>query len=199
LSSNASAYLGFFNAVWSPDGRRLAFLSVDAQAVVRLWVWTVGAQLPRLLNDFDVRVGFEDPPLVWLGGDRLAVLAWDVGADKSGSLYFRILRGRNVAEGWKRAVAGQLPTVSMLESGSKAKPEAPSARLVLTDLRTGARRTLVRGNVHRVSVSTDERLLAFLQEKPGLPVSSYFAAKDADAAYDAVNWGTERHVINVQT
>src|SRR6266436_4743853 len=30
LSSNATTYLGFFNAVWSPNGRRLAFLSVDA-------------------------------------------------------------------------------------------------------------------------------------------------------------------------
>src|SRR6185436_4655220 len=29
LSSNASAYVGFFNAVWSPDSRRVAFLSID--------------------------------------------------------------------------------------------------------------------------------------------------------------------------
>lgn len=38
LSSNAAAYLGFFSAAWSPDGKRLAFLSVDADANVRLWI-----------------------------------------------------------------------------------------------------------------------------------------------------------------
>lgn len=199
LSSKAGANLSFFNAVWSPDGRRLAFLSVDAQVMVRAWVWTVGTPLPRLLNDLDVRVGIADTPLVWVGGDRLAVLAWESGAEKSGLLYYRILRGRNVATGWQRAMEGRLPAVSTLESGSAVKPDAPSARLVLADLRTGARRTLVRGNIHRVSVSADQRLLAFLREKPGLPVSSYFAAKTADAGYDAVNWGTERHVINLQT
>ena len=88
LSPNASAYLGFFSATWSPDGRRLAFLSADAKAVIRPWVWTVGTEPTRLLNDLDVRIGIDDPPIVWAGGGRLAVLAWDIGAEKSGSLYF---------------------------------------------------------------------------------------------------------------
>jgi dienelactone hydrolase len=199
FSPSAGAYLSFFNAVWSPDGRRLALLSVDAKAVVRAWVWTVGTLQPRLLNDLDVRVGIADTPLVWVGADRLAVLAWERGAEKSGLLYYRILRGRNVTTGWQRAIAGRVPAVSTLESGGPVKTEAPSARLVLTDVRAGARRTLARGNLHRVSVSADQRLLAYLQEKPGVPVSSYLAAKTADAGYDAVNWGTERHVINLQT
>jgi hypothetical protein len=38
LSSNSASYLGFFNAVWSLDGQRLAVLSVDADAVVRPWI-----------------------------------------------------------------------------------------------------------------------------------------------------------------
>jgi len=199
LSSNAGAYLGFFNAVWSPNGRRLAFLSVDAKAVVRPWIWTVGTETPRLLNDLDARIGLGDPPLVWVGKDRLAVLAWDIGAEKSGALYVSIMRGRNVADRWRRAIEGRLPTVSTLESGGEMKPATPSARLVLTDLRTGARRTLARGNIHRLTVSADERLIAFLREKPGQPVSSYFAFTDAEEGYSAVNWGTERHVINAQS
>ena len=121
LSSNSSAYLGFFNAVWSPNGQRLAFLSVDAEAIVRLWVWTVGAQAPVAIRDLDLRTGNNDPPFAWLGNDRLAVLAWDIGAEKRGSLYFHILRGRNIAEGWKRAVAGRQATVSVVESGGPSK------------------------------------------------------------------------------
>jgi len=78
-------------------------------------------------------------------------------------------------------------------------PATPSARLVLIDLRTGARRTLARGNIHRLTVSEDERLIAFLREKLGQPVSSFFAFTDAEEAYSAVNWGTERHVINAHT
>ncbi|HEY8461580.1 MAG TPA: hypothetical protein VIM99_14420 [Blastocatellia bacterium] len=57
----------------------------DAKAVVRAWVWTVGALRPRLLNDLDVRVGIADTPLVWVGADRLAVLAWERGANRRGS------------------------------------------------------------------------------------------------------------------
>src|SRR5205823_2466356 len=83
LSSNATTYLGFFNAVWSPNGRRLAFLSVNANAVVQPWIWTVGGEAPTPVREVDLRVGFEDPPIVWIGSDRIALLA-------SGSVVFRM-------------------------------------------------------------------------------------------------------------
>jgi dipeptidyl aminopeptidase/acylaminoacyl peptidase len=200
LSSNATTYVGFFNAVWSPNGRRLAFLSVDASAVVQPWIWTVGGEEPTPLRDVDLRVGFEDPPVVWIGSDRIALLAWDVDAEKSGSLYFRILRGRNVADQWKRAFDAHLPSVSVLESGPSSTVSAPTARLVVIDLRTNAQTTLVHGGIHRLSVSPDQRFIAFLREEPGIPgqpVASYFGL--GDDTYDAVNWGTEHHVIDAQS
>jgi dienelactone hydrolase len=198
LTSNSAAYLGFFNAVWSPDGRRLAFLSVDPNAVVRPWIWNVGAEHPQLLNDLDVRIGIADPPIVWLDKNRLAVLAWDMGAVKSGPLYFRILRGRNVSDGWKRAVEGKLSTVSTLESGGSKKIATPTGRLLSVDLSTGARKILAHGGIHRVSVSADGRFVAFLSEIP-VPVSSYFAHPTAEEGYSEVNWGTERHLVDART
>ena len=35
LSSPDANYIGYFNPAWSPDARRLAFLSVDSNAIVR--------------------------------------------------------------------------------------------------------------------------------------------------------------------
>jgi dipeptidyl aminopeptidase/acylaminoacyl peptidase len=199
LTSNAPEYLGFFNVVWSPNGQRLAFLSVDGTATVRPWIWSVGDKAPTLVPDLDVRIGLNDPPILWIGNDRLALLAWDVGAEKSGSLYMDILRGRNAADGWKRAFDARLPAVSAVESGGRV-PESPTARLVVLDLRTKAQTAIARGPIHRVSVSPDQRFIAFLRETPSQPVASYFKdAPDVDALYLAVQWGTERHVIDAQT
>ena len=201
LSSNSAMYIGFFNARWSPNGQRLAFLSVDQNASVRAWTWTVGTEMASPLRDFDIRFGFNDPPMAWIDDDHIALLAWDAGAEKSGNLYYQILRGRNVADNWKRAVGSRSPTVSVLESGRYAEQKGPSARLVVVDLTTNATKTLARGRMHNVSVSADGHFIKFDQEQPGVPgqaVASYFAlaTTDVDTAYVAVNRGTATHVID---
>lgn len=206
LSSRSAPYLGFFDALWSPDGRRVAFLSVEADAVVRLWMWTVGTAAATTVPDIDVRIGLADPPIAWIDGNRLAVMAWDVGAEKSGPLHVRVLRGRNVADAWKLAVEGRSPAVSVLESGRAPATVGPSAQLVVLDLGSGARKTLARGRIHRLSVSPDRCCISFLRQSPGIPgqpVASYFEradrAGDVDAGYTAVNWGTERHTIDARS
>jgi dienelactone hydrolase len=204
VSSNAPRYVGFFNAIWSPNGRRLAFLSVDANAVVELWIWTVGTDAPTPIRDLDVRSELNDSPIIWVDSDHIVALAWDIGAEKSGNLYFHILRGRNVADQSKHALDSQLPSVSVLESGHYTLPQVPSARLVLLDVRTNAQNTLARGRIHNLSVSADGHFIAFVREQPGIPgqpVSSYFelATTDVDEAYVAVNRGTERHVTDARS
>jgi dipeptidyl aminopeptidase/acylaminoacyl peptidase len=199
LTSNDASYVGFINAVWSPGGKSLAFLSVDSSASVRAWIWTSGAKAPTRLNDLDVRVSFGDSPIAWIDDDRLAVVAWDVGAEKSGDLYFRILRGPNAAAEWKRTLDAQSPSVSVLESGRSKVAAPPTARLVSIDLRANRRATLARGAIHQMKVSADHRFIAFRQETPK-PASSYFEpAADAEAMYGAVNWGTESHVIDARS
>jgi len=199
LSSNAPEYFGFFNAVWSSDGQRLAFLSVDGTATVRPWIWNIRDRAPTLIRDLDIRVGLNDPPIVWIGNDRVALLAWDVGAEKSGSLYFDILRGRNAADRWKTALEARVPAVSAVESRGRAT-NAPSARLVALDLGNKVQTVLARGPIHRVSVSPDQRFIAFLRETPGQSISSYFKdVPDVDTLYTEVQWGTQRHVIDAQS
>lgn len=203
LSSSQAEYVGFFNPVWSPNGRRLAFLSVDSNAIVRCWSWATNTKEPALLPDIDVRVSFGDPAITWINDDQLAVVGWDEGATKSGDLYFRILHGRNIAMEWKHMVEAEAPSVSVLESGRSTMTSEPSARLLAINLRTNARVTLARGGIHRIRVSTDKRFIAFFKEAPGIPgqsVASYFErATDPDAMYDAVNWGTEPHVVDSQS
>ena len=178
-SSNSASYLGFFNPIWSPNGSRLAFFSVDANAVVRAWIWTTGKKEATRVRGFDVRAGFfDDAAMAWADDDHLAVLAWDIGAKKSGDLYREILRGPNAAQDWKRAVDGRFPSVSVLESGRYTRRVEPSARLVIVDLRTNMTRTLGHGPMHNLIVSKDGHFLKFNQEEPGVPgqtVSSYFA------------------------
>jgi dipeptidyl aminopeptidase/acylaminoacyl peptidase len=203
LSSSATEYLGFFNATWSPNGKKLAFLSVDANARVQMWVWAVGATVPVPIRDLDIRFAFNDSPVAWIGNNRIAVFAWDIGAEKSGDLYFRILRGRNVADQWKRAHDAQLPSVTALESGRPPSNVAPSVRLISLNLLTNRQVTLARGQLHRLSVSPDQRFITFFRESPGVPgqpVASYIGGTaDAEQGYAALNWGTERHVIDAQS
>jgi dienelactone hydrolase len=207
LSPRSAAYLGFFNAVWSPDSKRAAFLSVDRNAAVRVWVWTAGSPAAAVVSNLEARIDPNDPPLAWIDGARLAVMAWEAGAERSGQLYLRVLRGRNVATEWKRAFEGMAPTVSVLESGSSAPaPVVPGVELLTVDVRSGTRKRLARGRLHSLSVHPDGCCVSFLVEQPGLPgqpVGSYFErvdrAGDVEAGYAAVNLGTERHVVEAYT
>ncbi|PYX50545.1 MAG: hypothetical protein DMG76_34395 [Acidobacteria bacterium] len=205
LSPNASRYVGFFNPIWSPDGRRLTFLSVDVNASMRAWIWMVGTNSASPLRELDVRAGFfDDTAMAWVDNNHIALLAWDIGAKKSGTVYTEVLRGPNAAEGWKRALNGRSPSVSVLESGNFAEPKEPSARLVVVDVRTNSAKTLARGRIHNLSVSADGAFLKFDREQPGVPgqpVASYFAlaTHDVETAYEAVNRGTTSHVIDARS
>ena len=203
LSPRSSAYIGFFNAVWSQDSRRVAFLSVDRNATVRAWVWTVETAAPALVPNVEPRTGFNDPPLAWIDNDRLAVMSWEPSAKRRGLLHVRILRGQNVANAWKQALEGKTATVSVLDSKATPQDDSPGVELLTIDLRTGARSRLARGQIHSLSVTPDGSRISFSRQKPDQTVASYFEiaerAGDADNAYVAVNWGTERQVIDART
>ena len=113
-SSSAAAYLGFFNATWSPGGRRLAFPSVDANAVVRVWIWRPGTPAVNIRN-LDVHADSLSSPVVWLDDDKLAIAAWEPGREEIRWLLFTDSQGnKNAAEEWKHAVDGKPAAVSIL-------------------------------------------------------------------------------------
>jgi dipeptidyl aminopeptidase/acylaminoacyl peptidase len=187
LSPASPGYLGFFNATWSPGGRRLAFLSVDEDGVVRVWTWSPATATPIAIRDLDVRVPFLESPIVWIDDTRLAVTAWEPKATKSGSFYRPILKGRNAL----------LPVLD--SGGTEPRAEAPVSRLWSIDLRTNAKITLVRGDVHQLKVSPDGRFISFLSRSSLRSAVPYLSPEDVEAAYSVVSLGTEQHVLDSAT
>jgi dipeptidyl aminopeptidase/acylaminoacyl peptidase len=155
-----------------------------------------------MLRDLDLRTGNNEPAFVWIDNDHIAVLTWETDTEKRGLLYFAVFHGRNVADGWKKEFDGKQSSVSVVESGGTTKEPVLNARLLTVDVRSGVARTLARGGIHRLAVSADGHALMFLRESPGIPnqsVASYLDRGTDEDAYAAVNWGTERHVIDAVT
>src|SRR6202000_2015240 len=120
------------------------------------WVWTVGTVAPAMLPGLDVCAGnFGEDAMAWIDRDRIAFLAWENGAKKSGDVYNEVLLGPNAAEEWKRARDGRFASVSVLESGSQNTREESSTRLVVVSVESKAMRTLAHGRLHNLRASAD--------------------------------------------
>ncbi|MFN0106403.1 MAG: hypothetical protein ACKV2U_30470 [Bryobacteraceae bacterium] len=203
ITSAAREYVGFFGAAWSGSGSKLAFLSVDEQAFVRLWVWRANAKAPpAIIPGLALRTGLDDPSFAWIDDDRLAVLAWEKEADRFDSVEVRIFGGGRASEQWRQKVfRGGRPAVSVLESRKpKAAAQQPSVRLEAVDLCTGKRQILARGGIRQLKVSGDGQFARFSTEEGERAVNAYLSrSDDIDSLYDAVNWGTRIRTIHVNT
>lgn len=197
LSERHAARVRFWNPVWSPDGRRLVFLSVDQQGIVRPWIWTRTQRRATELQNVDVQLSLgNDPPIVWITPSTVAVLAWRPVAQKGQWLQADLLPGHYASELWARARSGREPSATVLESGGRDTLPAPT-QLVLIDLAGGGRRVLAEGAIHRLLASPDGRLLSFFRANPGVPTQSVASYLADEQLYTAVNWGTELHVVDV--
>lgn len=203
ISPSSPAFIGFFRARWSPDGRRLAFLSVDTNAVVRPWIWPVGARAATLLRGLELSDAVADRPVVmWSDPDHVVLMAREPGQRIAGPLYAQIVGGRNVAEAWRRVREARVAAVTMHDAPGPDSASSPS-RIVSVNVRTGAIRTLARGAVHRPRLSADGRTLTYSRESPAFaaaPVASFFGPEaQGDEAYDRVNWGHRIHHVDSRT
>ena len=204
LRAPGGAYVGWFGATWSPDGRRLAFLSLDTNGVIRPWIWEAASGRARPIPGVEMRHATGDPAVIlWSDAEHALLFAVDSGVAGSGSLRFRIDRGRNMADEWKRAREGRVTATVMESGGPDTTAPALMSRIVRVNVRTGARRTIARAPLHLPRLSPDGRTLAFLEERPGVPgarAAQYFATRGAgDDAYDRLVWGATLNVLDVAT
>ena len=201
INPQSGTYLGFFSPLWSPDGRYLTFLSVDNDAVVRVWLWRPGDRSANAVPDIDVTMDPGDAPLVWLDATRLAVRAWDGRAKKQGGDYATFLRGRNAADKWAEAREGRAAAVSVVSSGGRPDPGEPTRRIVIVDVNTRTARTVARGQINRMSVAADGCCIVYFRHTRDLTMAQAFtlAERDLDAAYAAARQGTAREAVNATT
>jgi dipeptidyl aminopeptidase/acylaminoacyl peptidase len=133
---------------WSPDGRRLAFVSTRPEGGeprggdnIRLYVWDSSTDTLTRLGErgvylqIDVRMPARSPwPMAWLDDTVLlaALLPEGVAADEQ-ILYWR----RAVAEStraWAKGMDGTVPTASVLESGGPVASPLPTVSLQRIDV-----------------------------------------------------------------
>ena len=202
VSLGGASTVGFFGAAWSPNGRALAFLSVDTNAVVRPWVWRVDDKVPAMLRGLQLHDDLADAPAIaWSDDTHVVLLARDTTQRNAGPLYTRIRRDQNAAEDHKRALAGQRAAVTVIDSHDSVGT-AVRSRLVSIDVRTNAITTLAEGALHHPTLSVDRRTITYRQESPAATVrpSTFLNMRgDVDAAYLAVDWGTETHHVDART
>lgn len=134
LTRGASDGTGWFHPRWSPDGERLAFLSVDGNEV-RAWIWQRGADEPRQLTDRPVHLVSSIPgPLLlqWVSERELALAVRPEGASEHGQLLSEDIRpGIFSMEAWETSWSGQEVTVDVFDGGAKAKDENHLSRTEL--------------------------------------------------------------------
>ena len=203
ISLRSSAFVGFFGARWSPTGRRLVFLSVDTNAVVRPWIWTVGGGAPRLLPGLQLADALADAPTaMWSDSIHVVLMARDSSSPRHGPMYSSILRGRNVALAWRQARDARVATPTVMDSRLSDSARARS-RIVTVNVRTGAVKTLATGAVHRPRLSADGRTLTYRSEMPpfrAAPVATFFGPDaHGEDVYDRVNWGINLHHVDATT
>lgn len=150
---------GWFRPRWSPDGERLALLSVRGEEI-RPWVWSRSTGELRQLSDRAVHTYLGRPLLfAWTGPRTLAFAASPEGRPRSGRMLAEDMRpGARAIRQWRRSWSGRRSTASVLDAGVEDGESALSPRkLVAVDVADGGERVVARGRWGHLDLSPDAR------------------------------------------
>jgi dipeptidyl aminopeptidase/acylaminoacyl peptidase len=182
-----------WSAVWSPDGRRLAFVSTKPAKGepkggdnVRLYVWDARRDVLTRMSErgvhLQVDVTAHDGPsrsFAWLNDSTLLALLLPPGAKADEKvLYWRYGMG-SATRAWEKWRRGKEPTASVLTSAESVRDSLPKASLQRIDVIRRSARAIADipdwdlfdlSAVMQVGVSPDQRRAAVLAVTDNVPM-----------------------------
>jgi dipeptidyl aminopeptidase/acylaminoacyl peptidase len=159
---------GYWNPLWSPNGNRLALLSIR-EARIRAWVWDGSTEHLSQVTDLGIPDNLE-PALSWISNDKIACLVFPKGSDEPGRLHADTREGDYAVRYWRKSWSGNETTVSVLESDPQANVSSDrKIQLLLIDVVRENQQVVAEGDLHYLLVSPDRRYLAFFKSYSEVP------------------------------
>ena len=136
--------VGYWAPCWSPGGDRIAMLSTRGGNVC-VWLCDVATGEIRQLCDRGADLHSHAPPMVWLSERELLVATLPEG-ERPSRMAAEFQAAEVAMREWPKAWTGLEVTASVLDSGAPAPPnERPQGALLLIDVVSGRRRTILTG------------------------------------------------------
>lgn len=195
---------GYWNPVWSPDGKHLALLSTQRGGHIRPYVWDMVTGSLRRLTERDADLlaygdaGFPNYAMIWSDNQTLLCPILPEGAPPS---YFLLTKARSLSEavrGWVAAERGLEATANVLESGSEgAGSRRPKGQLLAIDIVSRASRVVAEGNFRLLLLSPTRHHLAVISEIGRIPPRPERSLPYYRGSRDELNdlWRTQLGII----
>jgi dipeptidyl aminopeptidase/acylaminoacyl peptidase len=167
LTDGLATASGWWAPQWSPDGNRLAMLSVR-DGRVTLWAWERATRRLGQVSPLEVELrDYERPPFLWLAPTRLLCPFFASSGRRSVMESDLLATPRLASAAWLQAVRGEVSTSSALQSGA-----APSGgdegfdelALHLVDVAARESKALLEGPVSGLSLGPGARAFAFAKQ-----------------------------------
>ncbi|MDQ0839260.1 alpha/beta hydrolase family protein [Sphingomonas faeni] len=170
---------GYWAAGLSPSGRRLAVFRLREDRLA-LGILDLARGSVRWLKTAP-DMPYSNPNPSWLDDDHLLLVTRPDGSLPA-MLAFGFEPARRAPASWALTAQGLQAAVSVLGSGSMLgkRDRAPARYLTIYDIRTGAVRRLLDGDIVDVLVSPDRRRVAIVREDADLGVDQTRTADPAD-------------------
>lgn len=181
---------GYWNPVWSPNGKRLALLSTEGGGNVRPYVYDLTSGTLRRLTERGADLdaygddGFPYYPMIWRDNSTLLCPVRAAGAPPS--YWMTKTRSLSAAvQQWKKAEGGKQSTASVLESGREVpETERSKGALILLEVVSGRSHIVAEGNFRQLLLSPTRQYLALLAETGRIhPQSSRRLPYETDDRY----------------